>query len=119
MEVAKIENKGNSKNLDVLGIGLDILIPMVLDNILFRGTKGRTLKLFGTVIAQQSIKYLAKSKTFDSLLDTIEEWVKPEGSTKFVESYPSAEQAMSGNQGRRKAKSKPEDYADPEREMYL
>jgi len=119
MEVVKIDNKSTGKSIDFLGIGLDVLIPVILDGVIFRGTKGRALKLLGTVVAQQGIKFLAKSKTVDNILDIVEEWVKPASASNIVKSYPSAEEAIIVGSGKKRTKTKPEDYADPEREMYL
>ncbi|HQW10923.1 MAG TPA: hypothetical protein PK076_06780 [Saprospiraceae bacterium] len=120
-EVAKTNNSKPSKEFDFLEIGLDILIPFLLDNVFFRGTKGRIMKLAGSVAAQQAIKFMATSPAVDSFLDRLENWIKvdPIEKSNIVQGYPSVEEAIDHKYKKKRTKSKPSDYKDPERDMYI
>jgi hypothetical protein len=109
----------NKDELDLLALGFDILIPFVLDKLLFNNTKGRLIKLVGTVAAQQALKLFIQSNAFDIVLDTVEDWVKVKKPSRIVETYPSANDAMKITNNKKWIRSRPEDYQDPEREMYI
>ena len=103
--------------IDLIAIAVDVIVPFVLDNFFFKGTKGRLIKLAGTVAAQQLIRMLAKSKTVDDILDQLEAWLQPP-SKKPAEPYPAMKDAVRQNSKKYRTRSKPEDYYDPEREMF-
>ncbi|MBK7604070.1 MAG: hypothetical protein IPO45_17130 [Saprospiraceae bacterium] len=112
------ESAEKQKNdIDVIAIAVDVLVPFVLDNFLFKGTKGRLMKLVGTVAAQQLIKMLAKSKTVDDILDQLEAWLQ-HPSKKPAKPFPAIGDAVRQNSKKYRTRSKPEDYYDPEREMF-
>lgn len=112
------DEKDKSVNeIDYIAIAVDVIVPFLFDKLFFKGTKGRLIKLVGTVAAQQLIRILAKSKTVDDILDTVEAWLSKDD-TKTVETYPSMNDAIKQNQKKYRTKSKPEDYYDPEREMF-
>lgn len=111
-------SKNVDSNIDYWELAVDVLVPFVLDNLIFKGTKGRLVKLVGTIAAQQLIKLLAKSNTVDQILDAIEQLLLPED-RKPAKPYPSLNDAVKQNSGKKYwTRSKPEDYYDPEREMY-
>jgi len=110
------EQKG--LDIDVMAIAVDVLVPYILDNFFFKGTKGRLVKLVGTIAAQQLVKILAKSKTVDDILDYLEALLLPED-RKPAKPYPSLNDAIKQKGGKKYwTRSKPEDYYDPEREMF-
>jgi len=112
------ESAEKQKNdIDLIAIAVDVLVPFVLDNFLFKGTKGRLMKLVGTVAAQQLIKMLAKSKTVDDILDQLEAWLQ-HPSKKPANPFPTIGDAVRQNSKKYRTRSKPEDYYDPEREMF-
>ncbi|MBP7541664.1 MAG: hypothetical protein KA802_17220 [Saprospiraceae bacterium] len=112
------ESAEKQKNdIDLIAIAVDVLVPFVLDNFLFKGTKGRLMKLVGTVAAQQLIKMLAKSKTVDDILDQLEAWLQ-HPSKKPAKPFPTIGDAVRQNSKKYRTRSKPEDYYDPEREMF-
>ena len=105
-------------DIDFVSLAVDVLVPYVLDNFLFKGTKGRLLKLVGTIAAQQLVKVLAKSKTVDDVLDYLETLLLPDD-RKPAKPYPSLNDAVKQNSNKKYwTRSKPEDYYDPEREMF-
>ena len=112
------ESAEKQKNdIDLIAIAVDVLVPFVLDNFLFKGTKGRLMKLVGTVAAQQLIKMLAKSKTVDDIIDQLEAWLQHH-SKKPAKPFPTIGDAVRQNSKKYRTRSKPEDYYDPEREMF-
>ncbi len=114
----KIDNKSYDADIDLMELAFDVLVPFILDNYVFKGTKGRLVKLVGTVAAQQLIKLLAKSKVVDDILDYIENLLLPD-ERKPAKPFPSLNDAVSQTTPKKFwNKSKPEDYYDPEREMY-
>lgn len=114
----KIDNKSYDADIDLMELAFDVLVPFILDNYVFKGTKGRLVKLVGTVAAQQLIKLLAKSKVVDDILDYIENLILPD-ERKPAKPFPSLNDAVSQTTSKKFwNKSKPEDYYDPEREMY-
>ncbi|HPB53980.1 MAG TPA: hypothetical protein PLR22_09935 [Saprospiraceae bacterium] len=114
----KIDNKSYDADIDLMELAFDVLVPFILDNYVFKGTKGRLVKLVGTVAAQQLIKLLAKSKVVDHILDYIENLILPD-ERKPAKPFPSLNDAVSQTTSKKFwNKSKPEDYYDPEREMY-
>lgn len=118
------DKKTLTKNdFDLITLSMDILIPFILDKALNKSGKGRVLKLIGTVAAQQALKILIQSKAFDiaidNVLDKLEEWVRVKEPSRIVASYPSANEAMKIQHSKRWNRTKPEDYKDPEREMYI
>lgn len=114
----KIDNKSYDSDIDLMELAFDVLVPFILDNYVFKGTKGRLVKLVGTVAAQQLIKLLAKSKVVDDILDYIENLLLPD-ERKPAKPFPSLNDAVSQTTPKKFwNKSKPEDYYDPEREMY-
>jgi len=114
----KIDNKSYDADIDLMELAFDVLVPFILDNYVFKGTKGRLVKLVGTVAAQQLIKLLAKSKVVDDILDYIENLLLPD-ERKPAKPFPSLNDAVSQTTSKKFwNKSKPEDYYDPEREMY-
>jgi len=122
MSTATLKKEDVSKNvdpnIDYWELAVDVLVPFILDNLIFKGTKGRLVKLVGTIAAQQLIKLLAKSATVDQILDAIEQLLLPED-RKPAKPYPSLNDAVRQNAGKKYwTRSKPEDYYDPEREMY-
>lgn len=122
MSTATLKKEDVSKNvdpnIDYWELAVDVLVPFILDNLIFKGTKGRLVKLVGTIAAQQLIKLLAKSATVDQILDAIEQLLLPED-RKPAKPYPSLNDAVRQNSGKKYwTRSKPEDYYDPEREMY-
>src|SRR6218665_36789 len=85
-----------SQNIDLMAIAVDVIVPFILDNFFLKGTKGRLIKLVGTVAAQQLIKMLAKSKTVDELLDLLEAWLQ-HPSKKPAEPFPAIQDAVRQN----------------------
>lgn len=110
-----VKNKDHDA-IDMIGLAVDIVVPFLLDNVFFKGTKGRLIKLVGTVAAQQIIKVIARSQAFDIVLDTVESWLTREVPT--AEPYPAMDEAIRLNSKKYRTRSKPEDYSDPEREMF-
>ena len=109
--------KATKKDVDLWSIGFDFLMPLVLDNVFFKGTKGRVLKIVGTYAAQQALKVLANSKAVDNALDRIEDWLKDE--PEMAKPYPTLNEAVDLTRSRKYwNKSRPEDYYDPEREIF-
>lgn len=111
------EKDTSINEIDYIGLAVDVIVPFLFDKLFFKGTKGRLIKLVGTVAAQQLIRILAKSKTVDDILDTLEAWLTKDDA-KSAEPYPSMNDAIKQNQKKYRTKSKPEDYYDPEREMF-
>ncbi len=111
------ENETSNNEVDYIAIAIDVVVPFLFDKLFFKGTKGRLIKLVGTVAAQQLIRILAKSKTVDDILDKIEGWLSPD-EKKTAQPYPSLNDAMQQSPKKYRTKSKPEDYYDPEREMF-
>lgn len=112
------DNDQKGLDIDIMAIAVDVLVPFILDKFIFKGTKGRLVKLVGTIAAQQLVKILANSKTVDDILDYLEALVLPED-RKPAKPYPSMNDAIKQNGGKKYwTRSKPEDYYDPEREMF-
>ncbi|HMY83216.1 MAG: hypothetical protein KDC31_02680 [Saprospiraceae bacterium] len=120
VNVKSVDNnkKSYDTDFDLMELAFDVLVPFILDNFVFKGTKGRLVKLVGTVAAQQLLKMLAKSQVVDDILDYIEELLLPE-ERKPAKPFPSLVDAVSQTAPKKYwNKSKPEDYYDPEREMF-
>jgi len=60
---------------------------------------------------------LAKSKTVDDILDQLEAWLQ-HPSKKPANPFPTIGDAVRQNSKKYRTRSKPEDYYDPEREMF-
>lgn len=111
-------NKSKNSDLDVFELAIDVLVPFLLDTYVFKGTKGRVAKLIGTIAIQQILKSLAQSKAVDDILDSLEEWLTPE-EKKPAKPFPTLNDAVKQTTSKKYwNRSKPEDYYDPEREMY-
>lgn len=110
--------KSKDSDPDYLELAVDVLVPFLLDTYVFKGKKGRVAKVIGTVVVQQLLKTLAKSKAVDDLLDSLEEWLTPED-RKPAKPFPTLNDAVKQTTSKKYwNRSRPEDYYDPEREMY-